>query len=676
MSDEEEAEAIPHASWALAGRSRRTSLRTTPAPTVINVSQCKYGSVRKAAQQIGWSEARDGSPWHIYWTDLSVSHDRVRELGPLQKLNHFPDMTVLCHKASSADILKRMRRYFPREYHFFPKSWSLPRDLGPLHKHLSAPVAPGAPAPTVILKPNKGCQGASISVVRSVAELEAVRASEPASASWVAQEYIDRPLLVDGFKFDMRIYVLITCIMPLRVYLFQDGIARLCTQKYSSAEHISAQPPPLGRNASANAVSSGAKGGGACAPTVRRHGSAGAAPRGGSADVRRHFSKGCGGAPRAASAAAHLLSAGGGRKESERRRGDGTAAWPPPRLLPFPGSLPPPQARRARRNAHRVGLYAYGDGGGQETSAPPAPTGGERCSAAASPRASMAKYEGDWRFGHLTNYTINKVHPDFHAGEGGSKRTLAQTFELLAKRNIDTEQLWDEISEVVVKTVIAVQPDVAHSYARCRPAANAHPFSCFELLGLDLLVDEDAKPWLLEVNHSPSLACDTEVDRQLKERLLSDTMRICSFSIAESRCLRRAMKGEVRVRASQPAPAVRHARDGRRLTSASRAMQTVGAFEIVLSQRQKVAQEASNERRQKTERLLAFLHSLRAEYEEANSNGFTQIFPTRKPKVYNTYELLLLSSQRAFEEESCTRTMLSHRPLLPAEVFHMWRDIP
>lgn len=42
-------------------------------------------------------------------------------------------------------------------------------------------------------------------------------------------------------------------------------------------------------------------------------------------------------------------------------------------------------------------------------------------------------------------------------------------------------------SQVVVKTVIAVQPDVAHSYARCRPAADAHPFSCFELLGLDLL---------------------------------------------------------------------------------------------------------------------------------------------------------------------------------------------
>jgi hypothetical protein len=87
-----------------------------------------------------------------------VSHERVRDLGPLQKLNHFPDMTSICHKASSAEILKRMSRFFPREYQFFPQSWTLPRDLGLLHKFLSSPPEQGKPPPTVIVKPNKGCQ--------------------------------------------------------------------------------------------------------------------------------------------------------------------------------------------------------------------------------------------------------------------------------------------------------------------------------------------------------------------------------------------------------------------------------------------------------------------------------------------------------------------------------------
>ena len=54
----------------------------------------------------------------------------------------------------------------------------------------------------------------------------------PSGDHIIVQEYLDKPFLIDGFKCDMRIYVLVTACDPLRVFLFHDGLLRLSTEKY------------------------------------------------------------------------------------------------------------------------------------------------------------------------------------------------------------------------------------------------------------------------------------------------------------------------------------------------------------------------------------------------------------------------------------------------------------
>lgn len=48
----------------------------------------------------------------------------------------------------------------------------------------------------------------------------------------VAQQYLDSPYLINNLKFDLRIYVLLYGMNPLKIYLYEDGIARFATKEY------------------------------------------------------------------------------------------------------------------------------------------------------------------------------------------------------------------------------------------------------------------------------------------------------------------------------------------------------------------------------------------------------------------------------------------------------------
>jgi tubulin polyglutamylase TTLL4 len=43
--------------------------------------------------------------------------------------------------------------------------------------------------------------------------------------------YLGRPYLINDSKFDMRVYVYVSSYDPLRVYIFEDGLARFASCK-------------------------------------------------------------------------------------------------------------------------------------------------------------------------------------------------------------------------------------------------------------------------------------------------------------------------------------------------------------------------------------------------------------------------------------------------------------
>ena len=75
-----------------------------------------------------------------------------------------------------------------------------------------------------IIKPEASCQGKGIYLTRDLEEIS--------EEHCVVQIYIDKPLLMEKMKFDLRLYVLVLGTDPLRIFLSKEGLARLSTKNY------------------------------------------------------------------------------------------------------------------------------------------------------------------------------------------------------------------------------------------------------------------------------------------------------------------------------------------------------------------------------------------------------------------------------------------------------------
>jgi len=77
----------------------------------------------------------------------------------------------------------------------------------------------------------------------------------------------------------------------------------------------------------------------------------------------------------------------------------------------------------------------------------------------------------------------------------------------------------------MVKTFLSTQSHLSHNYKSCQ-SNDVENNMCFEVLGMDIILDHKLKPFLLEVNHAPSFNKDSPIDEYIKKNVLSDTFGI------------------------------------------------------------------------------------------------------------------------------------------------------
>ncbi|KAL0868898.1 hypothetical protein ABMA27_007236 [Loxostege sticticalis] len=303
----------------------------------------------------------DEKNFNLLWSGLHPKPDVLRSLSPYQRVNHFPRSYELTRKDKLFKNIEKMQ-YFRglKHFDFIPTTFLMPaeyKELCSTHYRTKGPW---------IVKPAASSRGRGIYIVNTPEQI-------PKGENVVVAKYIDKPLLIGGHKCDLRLYVCVTSIDPLLVYLYEEGLVRFATVKYDKTN----------KN-----------------------------------------------------------------------------LWNP-------------------------------------------------CM-------------------HLCNYSINKYHTDYikcddpNAGNIGHKWTLSALLRHLRKQGRNTTALMAAIEDLVVKSILSSAQTITAAARVFVP----NFFNCFELFGYDILIDDMLKPWLLEINLSPSLACDSPLDARVKSALLADTLTL------------------------------------------------------------------------------------------------------------------------------------------------------
>ena len=180
--------------------------------------------IRFTLEDNGFREAvSNNQEWSIMWSVSNMKSQIYQCMGKYQKVNHFPRSAEITRKdCLCKNITKMQSLYGYRHFDFVPKTFVLPQEMPLLLEEEEK-----EPRQYWIVKPSASCQGKGIFVTNNVLDI-------PEKTQMIASKYICDPLLINGFKFDMRIYVVLTSIDPLRLYVYEEGLVRLATCKYSA----------------------------------------------------------------------------------------------------------------------------------------------------------------------------------------------------------------------------------------------------------------------------------------------------------------------------------------------------------------------------------------------------------------------------------------------------------
>jgi len=162
------------------------------------------------------------------WTWSKPQID-MNKLMIFQKVNHFPGNKGLVRKdliKSNFERTMKLGRKAAEAFNILPETYILPKEISKFIEVFYEAHEREGPLNIWIVKPVGKSRGRGISLINDIGGLKYAE-------TMVAQKYLKNPLLLNGYKFDMRIYVLVTSLNPIEAFVYKEGFARLSTVPFN-----------------------------------------------------------------------------------------------------------------------------------------------------------------------------------------------------------------------------------------------------------------------------------------------------------------------------------------------------------------------------------------------------------------------------------------------------------
>lgn len=185
----------------------------------ITKSDCRL--LRTLLKSHGFSEVPSiSNDYNLLWTTTHIKPMDIKSLTEFQRVNHFPKSYELTRKDRLANNIKRMQSLKGMQhFDIIPKTYVLPNEHAELRTNYLKDHGP------YIVKPVASSRGRGIYIISSPDQVVYTE-------QIIVSRYVTNPLLIDGFKFDLRLYVAVTSYSPLVIYIYEEGLARFATVRY------------------------------------------------------------------------------------------------------------------------------------------------------------------------------------------------------------------------------------------------------------------------------------------------------------------------------------------------------------------------------------------------------------------------------------------------------------